>query len=63
MSTSWIHGGLIPPCPCGAPTEDQVPDSKTLLRTRTIELGKLAPVTGSGCGGCMSPKWIPKCLP
>ena len=28
----WIHGGLIPPCPfCGAPTEDQVPDSKTLL--------------------------------
>jgi hypothetical protein len=24
MSTKWIHGGLIPPCPCGAPTEDQV---------------------------------------
>lgn len=20
----WIHGGLIPPCPCGTPTEDQV---------------------------------------
>jgi len=24
MPTYWIHGGLIPPCPCGAPTEDQV---------------------------------------
>ena len=23
MPTLWIHGGLIPPCPCGAPTEDQ----------------------------------------
>ncbi len=24
MPTLWIHGGHIPPCPCGAPTEDQV---------------------------------------
>jgi hypothetical protein len=24
MPTLWIHGGVIPPCPCGAPTEDQV---------------------------------------
>jgi hypothetical protein len=24
MPTLWTHGGLIPPCPCGAPTEDQV---------------------------------------
>jgi len=24
MSTLWIHGGVIPPCPCGAPSEDQV---------------------------------------
>jgi hypothetical protein len=24
MATLWIQGGLIPPCPCGAPTEDQV---------------------------------------
>jgi hypothetical protein len=24
MSTKWIHGGLIPPCPCSAPTPDQV---------------------------------------
>ena len=23
MPTLWIHGGLIPPCPCGAPSEDQ----------------------------------------
>jgi hypothetical protein len=31
MPTKWIHGGTIPPCPCGAASEDQVPDSKTLL--------------------------------
>jgi hypothetical protein len=24
MPTKWIHGGRLPPCPCGAPTEDQV---------------------------------------
>jgi hypothetical protein len=24
LATLWIHGGLIPPCPCSAPTEDQV---------------------------------------
>jgi hypothetical protein len=24
MPTVWIHGGTIPPCPCGAPAEDQV---------------------------------------
>lgn len=24
MPTLWIHGGVIPPCPCGAPSEDQV---------------------------------------
>jgi hypothetical protein len=24
MSTLWIHGGVIPACPCGAPSEDQV---------------------------------------
>jgi hypothetical protein len=25
VSTLWIHGGTIPPCPlCGAPTEHQV---------------------------------------
>lgn len=24
MPTLWIHGGTIPPCPCGASTEDQV---------------------------------------
>lgn len=25
MTTLWIHGGVIPPCPfCGALTEDQV---------------------------------------
>src|SRR5450755_1967100 len=23
-TTLWIHGGTIPPCPCGAPTLDQV---------------------------------------
>jgi len=23
MPTLWIHGGVIPPCSCGAPTEDQ----------------------------------------
>ena len=22
--TPWIPGGTIPPCPCGAPTDDQV---------------------------------------
>jgi hypothetical protein len=24
LPTIWIHGGFIPPCPCGAPPEDQV---------------------------------------
>lgn len=24
MPTRWIHGGVIPPCPCGATSEDQV---------------------------------------
>jgi hypothetical protein len=24
MPTLWIHGGMRPPCACGAPTEDQV---------------------------------------
>jgi hypothetical protein len=24
MPTLWVHGGLIPPCACGAPSEDQV---------------------------------------
>jgi hypothetical protein len=24
MSTLWIHGGVIPPCPCGAPADEQV---------------------------------------
>ena len=25
LTTLWIHGGEIPPCPsCGAPTEDQL---------------------------------------
>jgi len=24
MPNLWIHGGLIPPCACGAPSEDQV---------------------------------------
>lgn len=24
VPTVWIHGGLIAPCPCGAPAEDQV---------------------------------------
>src|SRR5665213_4193181 len=24
MTTLWIHGGIVPPCPfCGAPVEDQ----------------------------------------
>lgn len=24
VPTRWVHGGVIPPCPCGAPSEDQV---------------------------------------
>jgi hypothetical protein len=68
-ATRWIHGGLIPPCPCGTPTEDQVrrasrtaaatllPDLRDLPRSRPIgwpSLRQSAKPSGNRRGVCAS---------
>jgi hypothetical protein len=56
MPTLWIHGGTIPPCPCGAPTEDQVrrPDGGAMAHWHCLICERGRPIV---------PGWVDELVP